>query len=163
MRFLLAGAAAMALIGPAASAAAEPCVCLAGFDVEQAPLLAGVSLLPTRDDAPASEPTLGSEALSLPIQELSSPALFVWVDEAALGGTSAPAQKVLWCEGSDDPRCSPAHGTPVAPELSSPPPAGLASALPLPALPGLEVGPSLREGLRAARGTRRVPERPPSA
>ncbi|MAQ17645.1 MAG: hypothetical protein CMN30_22965 [Sandaracinus sp.] len=172
MRFLLAGAAAMALIGPAASAAAEPCVCLTGIEPaaptnfvelslpDAAPTI-GVSLLPTADDAPVSEPTLGAEALSRPLDELLSAPLFVWADATPLAAGGEPGPKVLWCEGSDDPRCQPAHGDPVSPEFTSPPPSALGATLRVAAPWGIETSPFASEGLLAARGARRELERPP--
>ncbi len=165
MRFLLAGATAMALLGPTSSADADPCVCLAGDEPAATDLGAEAPALPLSPfvaydvDAPASEPTMGADALSRPVEELSSPPLFVVV-----GTDQAPSpEQVLWCEGSNDPRCTPGTGTPIAPEVSSPPPAAVASL-------GVErdslrsrLRPFEPEGLRASRGTRRSIERPPRA
>lgn len=174
MRFLLTGAAALALLGPAATAAAEPCVCLTGTPAEGPVLEASFPYLDLADgsaladapllaDAPASVPTEGEDALSRPVEELISPPLFIWVEEPSLGGAPAPVQKVLWCEGSDDPRCSPAHGDPVTPEIVSPPPAAPASVTSAPRPRGLHADPFVREGLDGARGVRRALERPPRA
>lgn len=165
MRFLLAGATALALLGPTSSADADPCVCLAGTEPAVGDLGAAAPALPLSPfvaydvDAPASEPTMGPDALSRPVEELISPPLFVMV-----GSDEAPSpEQVLWCEGSDDPRCSPATGTPIAPEVSSPPPAAVpstqAEAEPRPS----ELRPVDPAGLRAAAGARRTIERPPRA
>ena len=157
MRILLVGATAMALFGPTASAAADSCVCL-GADGAQPLALGAVTVAPSLDDAPVSEPTLGEDALSRPVDELSSaPTLVV------LGADAAPSpEPLLWCEGSNDPRCERGTGTPIGPELSSPPPA---------ATPIAEIAvrpragtdfPFVHEGLGAARGARRPIDRPPA-
>lgn len=165
MRFLLAGATAMALLGPTSSADADPCVCLAGVEPATGDLGAEAPALPLSPfvaydvDAPASEPTMGADALSRPVEELSSVPLFVVV---ATGQKPSPEQ-VLWCEGSNDPRCSPGTGTPIAPEVSSPPPAAVASTDVARDPAPIQLRPFDPEGLRAARGARRSIERPPRA
>lgn len=160
MRFFLAGA-AMALLGSASPAAADPCVCLAGAEPAVGDVHVTAPALPASPfaiaDAPASEPTMGDDALSRPIEELSSPPLFMM-----LADDQEPSpEQVLWCEGSNDPRCSPGTGTPVAPEVSSPPPAAAASTGSEPDRVATSLPPFDPEGLRAARGTRRSIERPP--
>jgi hypothetical protein len=163
MRFLLAGATAMALLGPTSPVAADPCVCLAGDEPAVGDLGAEAPALPLSPfaayelDAPASEPTMGDDALSRPIEELSSPPLFMM-----LADDQEPSpEQVLWCEGSDDPRCTPGTSTPATPEVTSPPPAAVRSMDAEPGARPTTLRPFDPEGLRAARGTRRSIERPP--
>lgn len=153
----------MALLGSTSSAAADPCVCLAGAEPAAGDVHAEAPALPLSPfavfdaDAPASEPTMGDDALSRPVEELSSPPLFV-----VLSDDQEPSpEQVLWCEGSNDPRCSPGTGTPIVPEVSSPPPAAVASTTAETESQPAILRPFDPEGLRAARGTRRSIERPP--
>jgi len=108
-------------------------------------------------DAPSSEPTMGPDALSRPVDELISPPLFVMVGD----GQAPSPEQVLWCEGSNDPRCSPGTGTPIAPEVSSPPPAAAADLGEEPTPDPVVLRPFDPEGLGAASGARRSIERPP--
>lgn len=151
----------MALLGSTSSASAEPCVCLAGAQPAEGDLGAAAAL-PLSPfaydlDAPASEPTMGADALSRPVEELSSPPLF----RVLADGQEPSPEQVLWCEGSDDPRCTPGTSTPVSPEVSSPPPASAASATGAAGRAPTILRPFDAEGLRAACGTRRSIERPP--
>lgn len=75
---------------------------------------------------PASQASEGSEALSRPVDEIASlpgailPAAilsndpltltFVATVPGDLAHRSTESEQILWCEGGDDPRCSPASG-----------------------------------------------------
>ncbi len=103
MRFSLASCALLAtLLTPLSAQAAEACSCLGPNGSF------GVS-----DPSMAPGETADGEALSRPLDEISSLA----------PAPAAPIENVLWCEGSDDPRCAPQQGHPDAPRLSVPGPA----------------------------------------
>ncbi|MEM9070283.1 MAG: hypothetical protein AAGE52_17380 [Myxococcota bacterium] len=103
MRSSLLGCVLLACLTPTGALAADACTCLGPDGVVD------ISL-----------PTEGDEAQSRPIDEIAS---FVPPPP------EAPAPSVLWCEGSDDPRCIPQQSQPDAPRLSVPGPgAALADA-----------------------------------
>ena len=104
-------------------------------------------------NAPVSEATPGDEAVSQPVDVISSQEVVVVEPEAP--------EKVLWCESSDDPRCAPIQGTNPAPELTMPSPGELARTV----APRATTFPTSRrtanEGLAASVGARFELERPP--
>jgi len=105
-------------------------------------------------NAPVSEATVGDEAVSQPVDVISS-------QEVVVPTTPAAPEKVLWCESSDDPRCAPVQGTSPAPELTMPSPGNLAP----PQMPRAHTFPTSRRtanmGLAASVGARFELERPP--
>lgn len=86
---------------PVSSAAADACTCV---DLEF--------------DAPVSEATSGDDAVSQPVDAIASFVTYV--------PPPPEPEKVLWCEGSDDPRCFPVQGHSAGFDLSVPSPGDLA-------------------------------------
>ena len=107
-----------------------------------------------QQDAPISEATMGDDAVSQPVDVISS-------HEVVVAATPEAPEKVLWCESSDDPRCFPIQGNTPVPELTMPSPGNLVR----PAAPHFDASPTSRRtangGLAASVGARSELERPP--
>ena len=144
MRLSLASCVLLAtLFAPKGVRGQEPCACL-GPDGAFGAATAS---------APGSAARAEQDAVSRPIDEIASLA------QTPL----APVEHVLWCEGSDDPRCAPQQGQPDAPRVSVPGPA-LASvtwATPPSIDPALHRTPSVGAGPSAGVSVR--VDRPPRA
>lgn len=140
----LPAAMALSLIGTVLSgstiASADACTCVDGSWEDLS-------------DAPISEATPGDEAVSQPVDVISS--------QEVVAVEAEEPEKVLWCEGSDDPRCAPIEGNTSAPELTMPSPGELVRA----AAPRASMFPTSRRtantGLAASVGARSDLERPP--
>jgi hypothetical protein len=71
------------------------------------------------------------EAVTLSPAEGGAELALMSCAEAPFSSLPAPSESPLWCEDSEDgPRCSPAAPTPLAHDLSAPPPALASGALP---------------------------------
>lgn len=105
-------------------------------------------------NAPVSEATSGEEAVSQPVDVISS-------QEVVVPAAPTEPEKVLWCESTDDPRCFPIQGNTPAPELTMPSPGNLVR----PPMPRFDASPTSRrtanQGLAASVGARFELERPP--
>lgn len=112
MRFSVASCALLAtLLLPVGARAAEACSCL-GPDGTFGVSAPSDAVDPAGADV-ADGVDADGETLSRPLDEISSLA----------PAPPAPVENVLWCEGSDDPRCAPQQGQPDAPRVSVPGPA----------------------------------------
>ncbi len=136
---------ALSLVGTVAPSVATADACTCGSWDEEALL----------EDAPVSEATMGEEAVSQPLDVISS-------QEVVVVPPPEP-EKVLWCENSDDPRCAPIQGNTPTAELTMPSPGELVSA---PA-PRTTLSPTSRQtanlGLAASVGAQFTLERPPQS
>jgi hypothetical protein len=117
MRFLLIACCVSAVLATASSAAAERICLIAQEDALFSP--------PLRVDGPQSQMEEGENAASRPIDEIWS-----FVENTRLTfwrEADAPKQdeRVLWCEGGDQSRCSPQGSEAPAAELVPPPTATL--------------------------------------
>lgn len=117
MRFLLIACCVSAVLATASTAAAERMCLIAQEDALFSP--------PLRVDGPQSQMEEGENAASRPIDEIwsnvESTRLTFWRE------ADAPEQeeRILWCEGGDESRCSPQGSEAPAAELVPPPTATL--------------------------------------
>lgn len=117
MRFLLIACCACAVLATANTAAAERMCLIAQDDALFSP--------PLRVDGPQSQMEEGEDAASRPIDEIWSSVentrLTFWREADA----PEEEERILWCEGGDQSRCSPEGGEAPAAELIPPPTATL--------------------------------------
>lgn len=115
------------LLAPSMASAADTCVCWTGLDApasESSPeLLRRLTELQEAEAqrvAAIAERTFRVAAELEPGDILSRP-----LDEIASLPPAPPPERVLWCDGSDDPRCSQGTPPPVSAEVASGPPGAI--------------------------------------
>ncbi len=150
-------AAADADVSDAEAQSVEACTCLVGLlpatNESIAPEAESFSAALARAsfDPEVGAVTFGDAALSLPVDAITS-----FVPDAV----PTTPERVLWCEDSDDPRCSQDAGQPDASELAFPGPAmGSSETQDDPRLGAVTDG--QRAHLGGAAGVLRTLDRPP--
>ncbi len=113
--------------------------------------VARVAVDASREPASGVVELLAEEALSRPLDEIAS-----------LPPAPAP-ERVLWCDGSDDPRCTPGNPVPTSAEVASGPPGAPIAALSVPSLHSRSVTRHGRVGLAPYAAGLGGLDRPPRA
>ncbi|MBX3248901.1 MAG: hypothetical protein KF901_17120 [Myxococcales bacterium] len=133
------------------TAEADSCVCWTGLDASESRARSTeVSTLEAPAIAPMRPLTLrlDPDALSRPIEDITS-------------RMPDPPERVLWCDGGDDPRCAPGNPAPPSASVATTPPAALTQAQAARSGRPSESTRSARVGLSHARGVRFGLVRPP--
>lgn len=113
----------MLLLAPSMASAADTCVCWTGLDApasESSPEL--LRRLTELQDAEAERvATIAERTFRVAMDDVLSRPL----DEIASLPPLPSPERVLWCDGSDDPRCTQGTPPPVSAEVASGPPGAL--------------------------------------
>lgn len=120
------------LLAPTMASAADTCVCWTGLDAptsESSPeLLRRLTELQEAEAqrvAAIAERTFRLRVPSTTDELESGDILSRPLDEIASLPPAPPPERVLWCDGSDDPRCSQGTPPPVSAEVASGPPGAI--------------------------------------
>lgn len=179
------------LLAPSWASASDTCVCWTGLDTPQS--VAGewtpermrrlVELRAARASADVAEETRSdaglnearshevarvavdgsSEPAGGVVGGLTEEALSRPLDEIASLPLAPAAERVLWCDGSDDPRCTPGNPVPTSAEVASGPPGAPVAALSAPSLRSRSSTRHGRVGLAPYAAGRGGLDRPPRA
>jgi len=121
------------LLAPSMASAADTCVCWTGLDApasdgspELLRRLTELQEAEARRVAAIAERTFRVSAPSVRGAELEAGEILSRpLDEIASLPPAPPPERVLWCDGSDDPRCSQGTPPPVSAEVASGPPGAI--------------------------------------
>ncbi|MCU0671691.1 MAG: hypothetical protein MUE69_02745 [Myxococcota bacterium] len=120
------------LLAPTMASAADTCVCWTGLDApasESSPeLLRRLTELQEAEAqrvAAIAEGTFRLRAPNTAAELEPGDILSRPLDEIASLPPAPPPERVLWCDGSDDPRCSQGTPPPVSAEVASGPPGAI--------------------------------------
>ncbi|MCB9611665.1 MAG: hypothetical protein H6722_04335 [Sandaracinus sp.] len=124
------------LLAPSLASASETCVCWTGLDApvsEMSPdllrRLVEARAQMSREQERTALRLVGQAQADVVRAARLDDALSRPLDEIASLPPAPPAERVLWCDGSDDPRCTPGTPAPVSAEVASGPPGALTHAL----------------------------------